>query len=154
MHIKLYQFINLLLWNFFMTKNISHKKIVYQYIFETCITVRFTDYIYIYIYGLILWFGVRLIIICIQKLRTNLASQRAKAKGVQQTSATDFTQIRTTFTGIISLRLRSLIEEENFGTVYHVSLNSHYIQNLLNLGHPNNIMVRWSPNLHYIYKFI
>jgi len=76
---------------------------------------------------------------------TNLTSQRTKTKRVQERPPTNFTNKRNSFGS--TFRLRSLIQKQNPGTVYYISLHPTYIQHLLNLGNPHHIMIRRSPYL-------
>lgn len=67
-----------------------------------------------------------------------LATKRAESEGIKEAALTDFTGVGDSFA---RPRLRPLIQENNSSTVDNVGLDSTDVQMLLNLIHPNHIMV-------------
>lgn len=79
--------------------------------------------------------------------RNYLATQRTETKRVQEISFAYFTQMGIGFTPTnntiirLNLILWPLIKKKDSSTINHIRLNSTYIQYLLNLSHPHNIMI-------------
>ena len=73
-----------------------------------------------------------------------LTTQRAEAKSVKKTSLTRLARIGHAFS---RSWLRPFIQKYYTGTVDNVSLYRRDIQQLLNFGNSNNIVVRRSPDL-------
>lgn len=74
-----------------------------------------------------------------------LAAKRAEAEAIiNEATIANLTSIGYAFPGP---RLRPLIQEDNFSTIDHICLNPRYINILLYLIHPYNIMIRRSPYL-------
>lgn len=67
-----------------------------------------------------------------------LASKGAESEGVEEAPFTDFTSIGDSFT---RPWLWPFIQKDNLSTVDNVGLNRRDVQILLNLIHPNHIMV-------------
>lgn len=82
------------------------------------------------------------------ELAIYLASQRAEEECVQEASPADLAEMRD---GLAAFRLRPLVEEQNPRAVYHIRLDSAYVQNLLNLRNPHHVVVRRSPYLRHCY---
>lgn len=73
-----------------------------------------------------------------------LATEWAETEGIKEASLTDMAGIGDTFS---RPRLRPLVQEHNFGTVYYICLDSCNVQIFLNLRHPYYIMIWWPPYL-------
>ena len=71
-----------------------------------------------------------------------LATKRTETVWIKKATLTDFTSVGDSFT---RPWLRPLIQENNPCTVDNVGLDPCNVQNLLNLVHPNHIMV-WGPS--------
>lgn len=74
----------------------------------------------------------------------NLTTKWTETKCVQKAPPTNFTNVWNPFP---RFWLRPLIEKQNSGTVYHIGLNSTYVQYLLNFWNPHHIMIWRSPYL-------
>lgn len=81
----------------------------------------------------------------------NLATKRAKSEGIEETAFTNFTSIGNAFAGP---RLRSFVQEHDSSAVDNVSLDTRNVQNFLNLGNSDHIMVRRPANLNCTMVFV
>ena len=74
-----------------------------------------------------------------------LAAKRAEAEAIiNEATIANLAGIGHTFPGP---RLRPLVQEDDFSTIDHIRLDPWYINMLLYLIHPYNIMIRRSPYL-------